>query len=203
MKRRPHSPRGLTLLEMLVTLVIVAMVAAILAQALGQLARIERLLEGGQLRSVVVSLRAEWVRSALAGLLPGSTEAESLRGGERELRGLSSDVPQLPAPGRAPLHLRLLTDESLTSTRLELQPEPDSGAAPVVLLQWPGREGRFSYLDAEGRWGDRWPPLSSGTAPTLPRAVALDTGREGPGLLVAVPLAAPNPLPTRADLESM
>ena len=65
---------GLTLMEMLVTLVILAMVAGILGQALGQLARIERLLEAGQLRSAVVSLRAEWVRGALAALIPGITE---------------------------------------------------------------------------------------------------------------------------------
>ena len=58
-RRRPSSlpTRGLTLLEMLVTLVIVALVAAILGQALGQLARIERLLESGQLRSAAAALQ--------------------------------------------------------------------------------------------------------------------------------------------------
>lgn len=204
--------RGLTLLEMLVSLVIVSLVVTILAQAMGQLARIERLLEGGQLRSAVVALRAEWVRTALNGLLPGSIEAERLRGSERELQGMSSEVPQWPSSGPARLHLRLRTDPRGESTSLELLPDPVAGseAAAVLLLQWPGREGRFVYLDAQGNWGDRWPPASS-TAPdpsavasrTLPRAVALDAGPEGPGYLLAVPLAAPNPMPTRAMLESM
>lgn len=202
--------RGLTLLEMLVTLVIVSLVVTILSQAMSQLARIERLLEGGQLRSTVVALRAEWVRAALAGLMPSPTDAERLRGSERELRGLSSEVPQWPLSGPARLHLRLRTEERGVSTTLELLPEGDAGKAPVQLMQWSGREGRFRYLDAQGQWGGQRPPLSSttpGTVPAaalaLPRAVALETGADGPGYLLAVPLARPNAMPTRAMLESM
>lgn len=197
-------------MEMLVTLVIVSFVAAILSQAMGQLARIERLLEGGQLRSTAVSLRAEWVRAALAGLMPGTAPAQRLRGGERELQGWSSEVPLWPAPGLARLHLRLTSDERSDQTSLELVPEAAGGSAPVVLLQWPGRDGRFMYLDAQHRWSDRWPPLTTTeiatgtTVPvTMPRAVALDTGPAGPGFLLAVPLARPLPQPTRSALEAL
>lgn len=202
--------RGLTLLEMLVTLVIVSFVVAILSQALSQLARIERLLESGQLRSTVVALRAEWVRGALAGLLPGTTQSEWLLGSDRELTGMSADVPLWPAPGLARLHLRLRSDDRLGTTALELLPEPGAGGEPVVLLQWPGRDGRFLYLDAQDRWVDRWPALSTTTTtvapngvPVLPRALALDTGPDGPGFLLAVPLAMPTGAPTRTALESM
>ena len=208
--RRQHLARGLTLLEMLVTLVIVSFVAAILSQAMGQLVRIERLLESGQLRSTAESLRAEWVRAALNGLMPGTTPAERLNGSERELQGWSSEVPLWPAPGLARLHLRMTTDERSDQTSLELVPETADGSTPVVLLRWPGREGRFMYLDAQNRWGDRWPPLTTAeivagsTVPvTMPRAVALDTGAAGAGFLLAVPLASPLPLPTRSALEAM
>ena len=224
MKRRGNSrshwtsARGLTLLEMLVTLVILSFVAVILGQALNQLARVERLLEGGQLRSAVVALRAEWVRAALTGLLPGTVQNERLLGTERELQGMSTEVPQWPAPGLARLHLRLSTDDRAGVTRLELLAEPGTATAPVVLLEWPGPEGRFVYLDAQQRWVDRWPgatisganadaSVSAGTdqrsAATLPLAVMLNTGPQGPGLVLAVPLAKASPAPTRAALEGM
>lgn len=194
---------GLTLLEMLVTLVILALVAAILSQALSQLARIERLLEAGQLRSTVVSLRAEWVRNALAAMLPGTAEADRLRGSERDLRALSTDVPGLPETGVRRMHLRMRSDELSQTTVLELLPEVPGDAEPVVLLQWAGTEGRFQYLDAQGRWSDRWPPMSGASGYALPRAIALETGRSGAGTLIAAPLAAPDPIPSRAVLESM
>lgn len=211
----PCRRRGFTLLEMLVTLVIVAMIATILGQALVQLARIERLLEGGQLRSATASLRAEWVRDALAALLPGSTEATRMHGSERELSGMSSDVPQMPVLGVAPLRLRLVSGAG--ATRLEMLPEGDPAPAAVVLLQWPGAQGRFRYLDAQGQWHDHWPmefadvPLGTMTtadataaaATALPRAIGLETGAEGPGWILAVPLASRVPEPTRAQLEDL
>ena len=199
---------------MLVTLVILSFVTVILGQALNQLARVERLLEGGQLRSAVVALRAEWIRAALTGLLPGTVQTDHLLGTQRELQGLSTEVPQWPAPGLARLHLRLSTDDRAGVTRLELLAEPGAATAPVVLLEWPGPEGRFLYLDAQQRWVDRWPEVTisgaNGNASTdqrsaasLPLALMLDTGPLGPGLVLAVPLAKASPAPTRAVLEAM
>lgn len=209
--RRPQhvaGERGLTLLEMLVTLVIVALVATILGQALAQLARVERLLESGQLRSATDSLRAEWVRDALAGLLPGGNERELVRGSEREIEGLSSAVPQIPAPGVARLHLRLVTDVGLNQTRLEMLREGKQAGDAVVLLRWPGPGGRFRYLDAQARWHDQWPlPAASAPGlqaePTLPKAIALETGSENLGSLLAQPVVSSVPLPDRHRLEAM
>jgi prepilin-type N-terminal cleavage/methylation domain-containing protein len=210
-----HAPRpahrrlrGLTLLEMLVTLVLVAVVATILTQALAQLARVERLLEAGQLRSLSASLRAEWTRSALEALLPGDQGAAGLRGGERELQGLSTAVPMLPSAGLALLRLHLVTSADNTITRLEMRPEErgvDAGGAgpAVVLLSWPGREGRFRYRDRQGAWLDRWPPQGVANAAALPTAVALETGPDGYGALLAVPRASPVPRRTRLQLEGM
>jgi prepilin-type N-terminal cleavage/methylation domain-containing protein len=207
---RRSPARGLTLLEMLVTLVIVSLVVTILSQAMSQLSRIERLLDGGRLGSTAVALRAEWVRSALAALLPGTTQAEQLQGSARELTALSSEVPRWPVSGLGRLHLRLRTDDRTGSTALELLPEAGQDRDPAVLMRWAGGEGRFMYLDAQDRWIDRWPGLSTtaiaaapGSPALLPRAVALETGPGGPGFLIAVPLAAPTGAPTRAVLESM
>lgn len=203
-----RGERGVTLLEMLVTLVLVAIVATILMQALAQLARVERLLEAGQLRGLSASLRAEWTRSALEALLPGSQDAGGLRGGERELQGFSTAVPMLPSPGLALLRLHLVTDAERDVTRLEMRPEEPGDATraeggPVVLLSWPGREGRFRYRDRHGAWLDRWPPQAGVTMAALPTAVELVTGPDGYGVLLAVPRASPVPRSTRQQLESM
>ena len=206
--KRAQRFGGITLLEMLVTLVIVSFVAGLVGQALFQLSRIERLLEGGQLRSMVTSVRAQWLRSAIESLLPGELgSADRLRGSERELQGLSADVPMLPAPGLARLHLRLVFQETAGETQLQsIGSETAQGSAqtgPVVLLSWPGREGRFRYLDAAGEWRDEWPAAQGLPSSALPRAIALETGLPGMRLLLASTRATEVPLPTRRQFESM
>ena len=207
-RQRARRSRGFTLLEMLVTLVVVSLVAGVLGQALFQLARIERLLEGGQLSSMADAVRANWVRSAIEFLLPGEEgSSERLVGSERELEGLSADVPMLPAPGLAKLHLRLEFDAAAGATQLQLL---DSAAflgkeanAPVVLLSWPGREGRFRYLDGAGVWHENWPlPLKSSAA-GLPRAILLETGLPALPAVVAATRASPVPMLSRRQVETL
>lgn len=207
-RQRARRGRGFTLLEMLVTLVVVSLVAGVLGQALFQLSRIERLLEGGQLSSMADAVRANWVRSAIEFLLPGEEgSSERLVGSERELEGLSADVPMLPAPGLAKLHLRLEFDAAAGATQLQLL---DSAAflgkeanAPVVLLSWPGREGRFRYLDDAGVWHENWPlPLKS-SASGLPRAILLETGLPALPAVVAATRASPVPMLSRRQVETL
>ena len=207
-RQRARRSCGFTLLEMLVTLAVVSLVAGVLGQALFQLARIERLLEGGQLSSMADAVRANWVRSAIEFLLPGEEgSSERLVGSERELEGLSADVPMLPAPGLAKLHLRLEFDAAAGATQLQLL---DSAAflgkeanAPVVLLSWPGREGRFRYLDDAGVWHENWPlPLKSSAA-GLPRAILLETGLPALPAVVAATRASPVPMLSRRQVETL
>ena len=206
-RQRARRSRGFTLLEMLVTLVVVSLVAGVLGQALFQLARIERLLEGGQLSSMADAVRANWVRSAIEFLLPGEEgSSERLVGSERELEGLSADVPMLPAPGLAKLHLRLDFDAAAGATQLQLlDTSASQGQAgePVVLLSWPGREGRFRYLDDAGVWHENWPlPLKSSAA-GLPRAILLETGLPALPAVVAATRASPVPMLSRRQVETL
>ena len=206
-RQRARRSRGFTLLEMLVTLVVVSLVAGVLGQALFQLARIERLLEGGQLSSMADAVRANWVRSAIEFLLPGEEgSSERLVGSERELEGLSADVPMLPAPGLAKLHLRLEFDAAAGATQLQLLDTAASqgqAGEPVVLLSWPGREGRFRYLDDAGVWHENWPlPLKSSAA-GLPRAILLETGLPALPAVVAATRASPVPMLSRRQVETL
>lgn len=206
--QRACRRHGFTLLEMLVTLVVVSLVAGLLGQALFQLSRIERLLEGGQLSSMADTVRADWVRSAIESLLPGEQgSSERLVGSERELEGLSADVPMLPAPGLAKLHLRLEFDAATGNTQLQLLDTfavpGQVTSTPVVLLSWPGREGRFRYLDDTGQWHEDWPlPLASSSL-ALPRAIVLETGLPALPTLVSATRASPVPILTRRQVEAM
>lgn len=209
MRRQPTCrDHGFTLLEMLVTLVVVSLVAGLLGQALFQLSRIERLLEGGRLSSMADAVRANWVRSAIESLLPGEEgSSERLLGSERELEGLSADVPMLPAPGLAKLHLRLEFNAAAGATQLQLlesfASQGKDASEPVVLLSWPGREGRFRYLDDTGVWQDNWPLPFKSSASGLPRAILLETGLPTLPALVAVTRASPVPALSRRQVESL
>ena len=195
--------RGLTLLELLVTLVIAAAAIALLGQAVWQLYRIESLLADDRLRGQTLLLRAEWVRQALAGLQPadGSSRGE-LRGQERELTGFTSNPIARSAGGFGALALRLRFDPEAGETVLETD-MPSAARAPAqVLLRWPGDAGRFVYLRADGSTEPAWPP-PLGKWPSLPAAVVLQTALPGFHTLVAVPLMAERTQPTRREFEKL
>lgn len=209
MNKRPplRLARGLTLLEMLVTLLIVSLVAAIVWQAMAQLARVERLLAQGQMVNMVQALRAEWARNAIGSLLPGAPQSnERLLGSALELRGLSTQVPQWPTPGVAILHLRLDYEARTELTTLQVIRANDSSPEQAVatpLLSWPGRKGRFTYLDHQGQWHDSWPTPTPDKLRALPKAVMLETGLPELPVLLAAPLAADIVMPSRRLLERL
>lgn len=204
---------GFTLLEMLVTLVIVSMIGLILSQAMFQIGRVEQILAGNQLQSMAVGLRTEWLRNALNGIVPGQQgQAERFAGEAAELRGLSTAVPQYPMPGVAPMKLSLHFNPTQGQTELRLEEfyvgtgEASAKHRPaVVLLRWPGSKGKFSYQDTQGQIHDSWPPSSSMSTrtPALPALVLLETGLPELPQLIAAPRAADVQLPTRRVLESM
>jgi len=199
---------GMTLLETLVTLVIVAMVAGLLSEGLFQIGRIEQRLGGAQLQSQVERLHAIWVQQALEGLMPGAKDSpERFRGAARELAGLSTQLPVPQALGPQPMRLSLRFSPDAGVTELLLSFGLD-GLPPqeAVLAQWPGDRGALRYQDPAGTWLAQWPPALDGAAQppsALPQAIALDRG-EGQGLLlVARPAARAEPLGQRIDVEKL
>ncbi|MEJ6002191.1 type II secretion system protein [Paucibacter soli] len=196
--------RGLTLLEMLVSLVMVSMISALLGQALMHLRRIEELLDGGRLHASVEGVRMEWIRSALESLLPAPISAtERFRGTERELTGLSADAPTPPSPGVGSVTFSVVYDAVLDQTSLEMRTGAAEEAPQVRLLRWRGKKGGFRYMDGAGAWRDTWPDPQR-KLPALPRAIALDMGEDPPGQLVAVVRAyGTESVPTRAALENL
>lgn len=203
--------KGFTLLEMLVTLVMVSLIGLILSQAMFQIGKVEQLLEEEHLRSMDVSLRAIWVHDALTALLPGQVAThERFGGGASSLHGVSTAVPQFPNAGVGFVSFSLKFNAELGRTELLLVDEEAAegrttlkeGRTPTVLLSWPGPQGRFQYQDVAGRWHDRWPPPLS-SSPALPAMIILETGMPELPQLLAAPRAVDVSLPTRSALEKM
>lgn len=187
--------RGFTLVEMLVTLVLVSLVGSLLWQALATVARLESALARTRALGDDDALRRVWAEQALAGIMTGATgDPVDFRGSADGLSGYST-MP--PWPGTMGPELTTLALANAGESAQRLMARRPGDAPELELWRWPGRDGRFDYLDADGRWHARWPP-APGRQPSLPRAVRLVGPASGP-LLVPV-LAVQNPMLRQQDL---
>ncbi len=202
--------RGFTLVEMIVTLTLMAMIATVLWQAMSQIARVERLLQRSGVDGQLDLVRREWLRSLVqAALVEQIGAPRQFVGDGQQLRLASSETLALPgsAIGQV-VQLRFVADAATRQQKLTIFDAKAEAtialqqATPVELLSWTGAEGRFRYLDGEGVWQDQWPvprpaQAPSGdpdldfrrdlqaTLPRLPRAVWIDLGPELGGPLLA------------------
>ena len=205
---RLGTSRGFTLVEMLVTLTLMSMIAAVLWQAMQQVARVERLLQRSGASSQLDLVRREWVRSLIRASLEEQVGApRQFVGDAQNLRLVSSESMALAGLAGRPVQLKLEADARSGRQRLMLVPTPDDDArldepAPVELLSWQGSEARFRYLSPSGVWSDIWPIPSTAAElsaaatdtdvrraamlamPRLPRAVWIDLGTEVGGPMV-------------------
>lgn len=211
---------GFTLVEMLVTLVIVGLVSALLWQTLGQVAQIETRLADGNALVERDALRRAWVQQALAGIATDSASepALPLRGDAQTLSLLTTMPPWPAAAGLERVTLRLRATEpgaARDAAHITLWAERgtddntladrQSRTAPLALWSWTGR-ARFEYLGRDGRWLPQWPPplTQPGEIPMrLPLAVRIvDEGASGAaaeGVRVWVPVVAvQNPMISRS-----
>jgi prepilin-type N-terminal cleavage/methylation domain-containing protein len=206
MKPHPRRDGGFTLMEALVTLVVVSLVSGLLWQALAQAARVERMLDAGGLEAQGDALRLVWARRTLESLVPiGETEAHRFVGSASKLSGLASEVPGWPTSPAAAFELELVHDADSRRGELVLRLEGDRDNPPrlaITLARWVGEPGSMQYLGPEGRWSDRWPQDSvSGTPRVLPLAIAVSTGAEPALNLVAAPRSTGVPVISRTVLE--
>lgn len=198
-----HRQRGLTLLETLVTLIIAAMVATLMSEGLYQLGRVEQRMGTGQLQARLERLHTLWLQQALEGLRAGEIgTADAVRGGPRQIQGVSSMLPVAEPAGPMPISLSLAYRQNLDQTELTLEVgAPEGRLQSTVLARWKGDEGRLSYLDPRGEWVSDWPPRIP-NAPLLPRAVAVHASGDRL-LLLAAMQASPQSLGKRAEIDKL
>lgn len=180
--------RGFTLVEMLVTLAVMALVSSLLWQALSTVAQLERRLDRTRTLSNDDQLRRAWVEQALFGVMTGP-EGDPVRfkGSSTRLSGYTS-MP--PWPGLLGPELMTLTLEQDANGQRLLAQRPGSDSS-LELWRWVGAAGSFDYLDGSGHWLDAWPPAGPAPASPLPAAIRLRGPPAGPVLVPVVTMQVP------------
>jgi prepilin-type N-terminal cleavage/methylation domain-containing protein len=194
---------GFTLVEMLVTLVLLSMVVAIVLGSLRQVLDARTRLRPYLEQSEQTMLVAGWFRQTVQGLMPdydkGSHRFTATTSG---FSGLTL-APLAGPPGTPTVFEWSLAYDAVNDvTTLEYR---EQNAKAVRVAAWSGREGAFSYYDEKHAWGSRWEPPDtadkSQTVPQLPALIRLgNLAAEVFPTIVAAPRATPFPRPLPAEM---
>lgn len=185
--RRHQRQRGLTLVELLVSMVILGFVMALVSEAVFQVSQVARAAS-----ATTQALGARWASGwSISGLLanlvaPELPAAEPvMQGSPTRLAGYST-LPVEGIGGIRNFELMMRTDPAdpgRTAVMWSGVVAPGSGPAaePAVVASLPGRT-EFAFLRRNGELIGEWPPLtrSERDAEDLPRAVLIreaGTGR--------------------------
>lgn len=158
------SQRGLSLLEMLVVLVISGMALLLTSQAIGQYQRAQASVLHSERSGREYRLSEAWWRDAVRGIQAppeGPLEGDS--------KGFTATTlsPLLGATGTPVEQLWQTAFAEDGGWALAVT----EGSEQVVLVFRENSEVQFRYLDAQGEFHDRWPPILGEHAP-LPEAIA-------------------------------
>jgi len=164
-------PKGFTVIEMLVVLILVGLLTTLLMQGFSYVLGLRiRFLD--QLdRQRVGALQMHWFRQVCMTLSPDQPDGEWVFSGEdRLLRGLTLSPLQGGYGAPSPVTLKIENREG----QLILQYTSGKGE-PLEIGRWQSHEGGFHYLDDEGDWHRQWPPsLETRESPhQLPRGILL------------------------------
>ena len=203
---------GFTLLEMLVTLVIVSLLMAVLMQTLLYALQLRTRILEQQWQQQAVVLQEYWFRSSSAALAPGKKDQpEGVFSGDRVgFRGLSL----APLLGDLGIPIRIEWRLETEAKDITLRYRQSEDAQGWIIAHWVGIQAGFRYRDEAGQWSERWPPAGLAVSatepglPQLPTAIRLDitrteapvlwlsaiTGRRDPKMDIQEWLRSANPL---------
>lgn len=203
----PGNPRhaGLTLLELLVTLLLVALLGTLLVQSIAFFAahyeRVQRVTRD----AARADLRQRWFAGSVQGLVPLGIPARRFAGGPAEFHGTTL----LPLEADAGLPVQV---------RWRIAAGQDDRGRPAAVLGYAEDGGphrrvlaravplAFQYADAAQAWHDRWPPDERAAAPDspandewIPSQVRLVAGQPARELWLASVDASPTPRITQGQ----
>ncbi|HZH44671.1 MAG TPA: type II secretion system protein [Lysobacter sp.] len=178
---------GFTLLETIVTLVIVSLLVTVLMQALNQTLALRARLFRHQEQARVVLLQEAWFRDTVSTALIDIPELGRMRGTADVLEMVCARPLVSQGPGRIEWRL------ARTAGGLALHYR-DERSGDIAVIPGPLHDARFSYLDSAGQWHDEWKPAAD-AAEQLPRLVRLEARTTGGSLSWWVPIIAEGVLP--------
>ncbi|MGM9484154.1 prepilin-type N-terminal cleavage/methylation domain-containing protein [Roseateles sp. NT4] len=167
MKRaRPlHRQLGLSLLEVLVTVTIFAMLFAVLTlgwhQSMNAQAKLGEAAEHARTHQQLALLLRQLISETLVPEYQAGTEFSA------DDKGFVAETSTslLATVGAAPLAVSVKLETTSEGKRLQIT----HGEADSRPLPWRFSEARWRYLDNAGQWHDDWPPPSPIAGMPLPR----------------------------------
>lgn len=194
---------GFTLLEVLVTMVIISMIAILLMQSLSQVLGLRERVLRSESEARIAALQEHWFRDSLSAAMADLPEGVApFSGNSRAVRFLGLD-PMLGG------YFAVIEWQILDAAEgLELAYRQNSQPEAVVVLRGL-TQAELRYQNREGRWFDTWPPrpLETGSPPpsseALPRAIELvmSDDRQNRVWRVGVAAGPELPLPIRVREE--
>lgn len=166
------SARGLTLLEMLVVFLLVALLGTLLIQGfsffLGSYETVRRAYRDASLDT----LHQRWFASTVSGMVPYRQPERSFVGDANSFAGIT--LRPLAAQSGLPVRARWFIDPEAAPPVVTYEEESLDPAMPPV--RWPvlattGEVLSFRYADGGNRWHAVWPPR--GVPERIPRMVSL------------------------------
>jgi prepilin-type N-terminal cleavage/methylation domain-containing protein len=157
---RAGHQSGFSLLEAIVTLVIVSLLVTVLMQALSMAIGLRSRVQSFQTESRLSLLQESWFREAVAGMQRDADETGGFVGRPDEL-SYSTPAP-LVASGFSSVRWWLVDGQLHYS---------DRAASDVRIISGGLDRASFSYMDSAGEWSAEWVPTE---AEVLPKIVRLE-----------------------------
>jgi prepilin-type N-terminal cleavage/methylation domain-containing protein len=184
---------GFTLIEVLITLVLLSMVAAVAFGSLRQVLEARDRLRPYLDRSQETTLVLGWFRQTVQASIADYDEGKHrFVGTASEFSGLT--VSPLVGPAGTPTAFRwaMRYDPTRDLTTLDYEESPKQS---LRIVAWSGHDGAFAYYAGEQKWQPAWPPSDSDqgkSIPQLPQLVRLSGApRDTVPMIVAAPRASP------------
>ena len=186
---RPAHPRcgGFTLLETVVTLVIVSLLVATLMQALSHSLNLRTRLLRLQGEARTDFLQEAWFRETVAA---AQADLDDAMGGLEGAPDSFSYATPMPLVARGMSRVRWWLDAGTEGASLHYS---DPETPDLVLVRGPLREASFAYLDHDGQWHEHWKPEPEDPE-RLPRLVRFEATTPKGRLYWLVPLLS-DPMP--------
>lgn len=187
-KRQRGRCGGFTLLETVVTLVIVSMLVAMLMQALGHSLNVRARLLRVQGESRTELLQEAWFRETVGAAQADLEDAMGGMEGEPDSLAYASTMP-LASHGMARVRWWVQADGARGASLHYSDPD----ARDVVVVPGPLQDAGFAYMDHAGAWHDEWKPAPEATE-RLPRLIRFEARTAKGRLYWLVPLLV-DPIP--------